>query len=61
VDRKIPSKYPALCSSMYSYLDDSMKVTTSSVLDEEGYFHTGDIAHMEGDDFVMDGRLGTDC
>ncbi|KAJ6001523.1 acetyl-CoA synthetase-like protein [Penicillium canescens] len=42
------------------YLDDSMKVTTSSVLDEKGYFHTGDIAHMEGDDFVMDGRLGTD-
>ncbi|CAG8057968.1 unnamed protein product [Penicillium salamii] len=42
------------------YMDDSMKITTSSVLDEEGYFHTGDLAHMEGDDFIMDGRVGTD-
>ncbi|CAG8932825.1 unnamed protein product [Penicillium salamii] len=42
------------------YLEDSMNITTSSLLDEEGYFHTGDLAHMEGDDFIMDGREGTD-
>ncbi|KAJ5771689.1 acetyl-CoA synthetase-like protein [Penicillium odoratum] len=42
------------------YLEGSTKVTTSSVLDKEGYFHTGDIAHMEGDDFVMDGRSEAD-
>ncbi|KAF9886940.1 hypothetical protein FE257_010681 [Aspergillus nanangensis] len=41
-----------------SYLGN--EAATSAVLDEEGYMKTGDLAHFEGENLLMDGRADTD-
>ena len=48
-----------LTSDNERYLDKDASL--SSLFDEEGYMKTGDLAHMEGDNIVMDGRAETDC
>ncbi|RLL95856.1 hypothetical protein CFD26_103716 [Aspergillus turcosus] len=33
---------------------------TRAVLDEDGFYHTGDLAHLEGDEYIFDGRASSD-
>ncbi|KAJ5350826.1 hypothetical protein N7541_008553 [Penicillium brevicompactum] len=43
---------------MSHYLND--EEATKAAFDEEGFFRTGDQAHMEGDEFIFDGRASAD-
>ncbi|PNY29083.1 Uncharacterized protein TCAP_01016 [Tolypocladium capitatum] len=40
------------------YLGDPVR--TKAVFDDEGYFRTGDAAHLEDGQYVFDGRIGSD-
>jgi acyl-CoA synthetase (AMP-forming)/AMP-acid ligase II len=35
--------------------------STEGLLDEDGYFRTGDIAHRQDDCYIFDGRASIDC
>ncbi|RAL08710.1 class I adenylate-forming enzyme family protein [Aspergillus homomorphus CBS 101889] len=43
---------------MLYYLNNEK--ATKAAFDDKGYFRTGDLAHMEGDEFIFEGRASSD-
>lgn len=44
---------------LHSYLGDAD--ATKASFDDEGFFKTGDLAHLESGEYIFDGRAKTDC
>jgi long-subunit acyl-CoA synthetase (AMP-forming) len=44
---------------LLSYLNN--EEATKAVLDKDGFYHTGDLAHLEVDEYIFDGRASSDC
>jgi hypothetical protein len=42
-----------------SYLNNPE--ATRAAFTDDGFYRTGDVAHMDGDEFIFDGRVSTDC
>ena len=43
----------------FRYLKDEAAI--NSVIDEEGFLHTGDLCHKVGEYYFFDGRASADC
>ena len=46
-------------SNMNSYLDDDE--ATQAAFTSDGFFKTGDYAHLVNGEYVIDGRTSSDC
>jgi malonyl-CoA/methylmalonyl-CoA synthetase len=52
-------KPQSISLTISSYLSDP--VTTEQAFEDEGYFKTGDYVRRVGGQYVIDGRINSDC